>query len=429
MSSGKVNLLETGISIIDEAWGGFYRGGTYMLIGPRKSGRTTLGLQFAVEGIKNKETCLYFTSMRPKDLTILAASIDFDLQTHMNNGDLIVVKVTPPTDVYETGNPDGYLVEYLNDIVGVIEQYHPHRMVFDELTYFIGFENMNLLQQAFLKTIESIEDKNTTSLYILGEPATPFAQTIVDSIVQYSTAIVFLQKNQSEGNVHGGRVTITPNIGHTEGQFSSDYSIEPYKGVVFDFYPPGKSKPNVSPESNINSQFDPNSSFNDSKHNQQNFMPEQNNISSKFKPISDFDSSAAQPTVTIPNLYSMSEFSLILNNQIALFKSTGQQYSLIALKLDDAAEKQGILTINQLQNAVRLSCDRKDKICVTGSTIIVLLGKGDNKSLNEMVMKVKSNLPNSDPNALKLAMSYIYGYTIHANDNIQNAESLLQELI
>lgn len=429
MSSGKVNLLETGISIIDEAWGGFYRGGTYMLIGPRKSGRTTIGLQYAVEGIKNKEICLYFTSMRPKDLTILAASIDFDLQTHMNNGDLIVVKVTPPTDVYETGNPDGYLVEYLNDIVGVIEQYHPHRMVFDELTYFIGFENMNLLQQAFLKTIESIEDKNTTSLYILGEPATPFAQTIVDSIVQYSTAIVYLQKNQSEGNVHGGRATITPNIGHTEGQFSSDYSIEPYKGVVFDFHQPGKSKPKVSQDSNSNSQIDPNSSFNESKYDQQSFMPEQNTISSKFKPISDFDSSAAQPTVTIPNLYSMSEFSLILNNQIALFKSTGQQYSLIALKLDATAEKQGILTINQLQNAVRLSCDRKDKICVTGSTIIVLLGKGDNKSLNEMVMKVKSNLPNSDPNALKLAMSYIYGYTIHANDNIQNAETLLQELI
>ena len=33
-------------------------------------------------------------------------------------------------------------------------------------------------------------------------------------------------------------MTITPNIGHTEGQFSANYSIEPYKGITVDFQPP-----------------------------------------------------------------------------------------------------------------------------------------------------------------------------------------------
>ena len=39
----KIQLVSSGISIVDNAWGGFYRGGTYLLIGPRKSGRTLLG--------------------------------------------------------------------------------------------------------------------------------------------------------------------------------------------------------------------------------------------------------------------------------------------------------------------------------------------------------------------------------------------------
>ena len=80
----KLNLVPTGISLVDKAWGGFYRGGTYLLIGQRKSGKTLLGLQYAMESAKNKEVCLFFTSMRPKDLMIHAASIDFDLQSYMN---------------------------------------------------------------------------------------------------------------------------------------------------------------------------------------------------------------------------------------------------------------------------------------------------------------------------------------------------------
>ena len=138
----KLNLLQTGISLIDKTWGGFYRGGQYVLIGQRKSGKTLIGLQYAMESVKNREVCLFFTSMRPKDLMIQAASIDFDLQSYMNSNLVIVVRVAPPTDLYERSNPDNFLVEYLNDIVTVVEQYQPTRLIFDELTHFVGFQNV-----------------------------------------------------------------------------------------------------------------------------------------------------------------------------------------------------------------------------------------------------------------------------------------------
>ncbi|MCK6604920.1 MAG: hypothetical protein HUU43_06315 [Ignavibacteriaceae bacterium] len=427
MIGSKINLVPTGISLVDGAWGGFYRGGTYLLIGPRKSGRTTLALQYAMEGIKNKEICLYFTSMRPKDLMIIAASIEFDLQTHLNNNELVIVKVTPPMDVYDSGNPDSHLLEYLNDIVSVVEQYQPHRLIFDELTYFVGFENMNLLQQAFLRTIESIEEKNTTSLYVLGEPATPFAQNIVDNVAQYATAIIYLQKNQNQGpNQQGGRATITPNIGHTEGQFTADYSIEPYTGVKFDFE--SKNRFRRSAETPAGGSGFPGeapgaSSF-QAAAEPGNFPGA--SLSSKYKPLSDVD--AVPQPMSVSNQYTLDEFKLILNNQIALYKSTGQQFTLISLKLDTSADAK-VITINQLQNAVRLSTDKKDKICVEKNTILVLMSKGDEKSLNVLVAKMKTNLPNQDPQYLKLAMSYIFAYTIIANDRIENADSLLKEII
>ena len=235
MMKRKLNTVKSGLALIDKAWGGMYKGGSYLLIGPRKSGRTMMGLHYAMECVKNKEVCLYFTNMRPKDLMIHAASIDFDLQSAMNQNLVIVVRVAPPTDIYESESPDNFLVEYLNDIVTVIEQYQPDRLVFDELTPFIGFESISLLQQTYLRTIEAIEERNVTCLMILAEPATPLAQMIVDSITQYSTAIIYLQKKTDEKGTPSGKATITPNIGHTEGQFVSDFYIEPYKGIIFDY--------------------------------------------------------------------------------------------------------------------------------------------------------------------------------------------------
>lgn len=412
MIQRRLNLVKSGLALVDKAWGGFYRGGTYLLIGPRKSGRTLMALQYAAECAKNKEVCLYFTSMRPKDLLIHAASIDFDLQTYMNQNLVIVVRVAPPTDIYQSENPDSFLVEYLNDIVTVIDQYQPDRMVFDELTPFVGFENIGLLQQTYLQTIEAIEEKNVTSMLVLSEPATPLAQMIVDSVAQYSTAVIYIQKKTSQNgaNSAGGRATITPNVGHAEGQFQADFNIEPYVGITFEY----DNKSHVQNPFNIDEL---------PKVNQQSAA----NNSSKYKPITNVDVPADKLSFT--NLYDLSEFNLILNNQIALYKSTGQSFSLISMKLDPIAEQQRILTINQLQNAVRLATDKKDKICVVRDKILILLGKGEDKNLSGLVNKIKANLPNNDPNYMSIIMKYIYAFTYEANDSVINAEQLLSEIL
>ncbi len=400
----KIQLLPSGISLVDSAWGGFYRGGSYLLIGPRKSGRTLLGLQYAMECASQKEVCLYFTSMRPKDLMIQAASIDFDLQHYMNQNLIIVVRVAPPSDLYEVGNPDDFLVEYLKDIVTVVEQYQPNKIVFDELTPFIGFNNINLLQDVFVNTIEAIEDNGISSLFIIGDPATPLANSIVDALAAYSTGIIYLQKGEEEiSKAHGGVMTITPNIGHTEGQFSANYFIEPYKGITVEYKPP-KPKTTYTTKPAESS-------------------PSQN---LKYKSLADIE--LPEENITFTNFYSINDFYLILNNQIALFKSTGQIFTIISFRLDPAAEKLGLLTITQLQNAVRLSTDRKDKICVLSNKVILLVTKDDPKNITSIIAKVKSNLPNNDPNYLKNVVPYISVFTVRVDENVQSADDIFQQI-
>ena len=398
----KIQVIHTGISLVDNAWGGFYRGGTYLLIGPHKSGRTLVGLQYALECAKQKEVCLYFTNMRPKDLMIHAASIDFDLQQYMNQNLIIVVRVAPPVDLYEVPNPDEFLVEYLNDIVTVVDQYQPNKIVFDELTPFIGFRNLSLLQNAFSQTTETIEDSGITSLFILGDPATPAAKQIVDSLAEYSTGIIYLQKNESNmGKAQGGIITITPNVGHTEGQFSANYSIEPYKGVTIEIQP--KPGPEIK--------------FDTSKAAKADF---------KYKSLADIETPV--DNLSFSNIYSVNDFNLILNNQIALYKSTGQIFTLVSFRLDEQAESKGLLTVNQLENAIRLATDRKDKICMINNKVMILITKEDSRLVNTLISKVKGNLPYHETDYLAKVMPYISVFNIKVDDTIQNADDIFQKI-
>ena len=60
--------------------------------------------------------------------------LSFDLQSYMNQNLIIVVRVAAPNDLDEIRNPDNFLVEYIKDIVTVVDQYYPSRIIFDELT-------------------------------------------------------------------------------------------------------------------------------------------------------------------------------------------------------------------------------------------------------------------------------------------------------
>lgn len=396
-----IRRIPSGFSFIDKNWGGIYRGGSYLLIGPRKSGRTLVGLQFALEAAKSSEVCLYFTLMRPKDLMIQAASLNFDIQSYMNQNLLIVIRVLPPMDFYEMYNPDDYLVEYLNDIVNVVEQFHPTRIIFDELTPFVGFRNIDYLQDTFIKTLETIEEKDVTSLFIISEPATQKANSIVGGLSQYVTGIIQLKKETMNKNerFQNGLVTITPNVGHTEGQFTERYRIEPYRGVTTEFTPITQTIEELPA------------------------MPKTRNISQPTR-----IETPSEPYV-YSNIYNYNDFLLILNNQIALYKSTGQIFNLISFKLDPSSQMRGLLTIHQLQNAIRLSTNKKDKVCVIDNMVIVLLVRGSLKSAIDLMAAMQKHLPSQDQSYIDAVLDLISIYNLEIDDRVDNADTMMDLIL
>ncbi len=359
-----VQLFHSGIPLVDSAWGGFYQGGTYLLVGERKTGKTLLSLQFAVEASKSKDVCLFFTNSRPKDLMIHAASIDIDLENYINQNTIIVVRVANPTESTEFKSRDELLSEYLGDIISVINQYHPKKIIFDEITPYVEFENLNVLQDAFGSMIESIEDLGITSLLILREPAAPSSKMIYNALNSFATGIIHLQKSENSDENQPGIINITPNIGHTEGTFKAKYYIEPYKGITTD--------------------------FKTSKHPTREYvLPEitelQPNKTVTVNP----------PDYLIPNIYSINDFKLIINNQIALYKTTGQPFTIVALELNVSRSTSSNITLDKLSNSVRLTANKKDKICTIGKKIYVLITNSDESVVEEFISKVHQSITDS----------------------------------
>jgi circadian clock protein KaiC len=397
-----VRLITSGIQLVDSTWGGFYKGGTYLLVGERKTGKTLISIQYAVEAAKQKGTCLFFTNARPKDIIIQAASIDVDLEDYINQNKIIIVRVAPPNDFYGFSDRDNLLSEYLSDIENLVAQYNPSRLVFDEITPYVDYDDTNKLKSVFTKTFESIEDRGITSLLVLREPASIEAQLIFNVLGSFATGVIQLYKSTDEsGIVRGGVMDIQPNVGHSEGRFKANYSIEPYKGVVTHFKLP-KSK---EAESNKLSDLKKNNGF---------------------ATLFDVDNKNVAEELT--NVYSLDEFKLMVNNHIAMNKTTGQTFSIISFRLVNPELKQSALTLNQLKNVIKISIDKKDKLCHLSDVILVLFLKEDVKLLNNLLAKIKSNLPSDNPDERAIMAKDVIFRIITVNDSYKDADDMIADV-
>ncbi len=378
-----IKLKKSGFNLIDNKWGGLYEGGSYLIIGARKSGRTLLALQAAIASAEEGETSLFFTNMRPKDLMIQAASLNFDIQAYMDQNLIIVVRVASPEEVYSNGISDEYLAEYLNDILTVAAQYNPQRIIFDELTHYIGFKNLNTLRSVFVHILESIEDRDITSIFIVSEPATKRTNEIVEIIANNVTGVIYLKKGVKKisGKFYGGTVVITPNIGHTEGQFSETYKIEPYKGVVVDLAETPPRVVEAEPEPDIISKYD--------VAHDKTEVPDNIIVEEKRE-----ENQPVKKVVNIyaPNVYSYNDFSLILNNQIALFKSAGQKFNLIAFSVSRVLIEVKNISFDQIKAAVIEASERKEKICYIDDVILVLIPSSTDERVFEFVSTMRDKL-------------------------------------
>ncbi len=136
-STSNVRLLSTGCAGLDDILGGgLTRNHLYLIEGDPGTGKTTLALQFLLEGVAAGEKGIYITlSESPKELDEVAESHNWSLDG------VSLVEMAPHTsgsiaeDEYTVFHPsDVELGDTVKSILDRVEALNPSRVVFDSLS-------------------------------------------------------------------------------------------------------------------------------------------------------------------------------------------------------------------------------------------------------------------------------------------------------
>jgi circadian clock protein KaiC len=148
METGAIERSATGVPGLDDVLhGGLLPGRFYLVDGNPGAGKTTLALQYLLEGVRNGESCLYVTLSETKDeLMAGAASHGWSL-----DGIEIVELVTEDSELAGDQDLTMYhpseveLSQTVGKVVDAVERYKPSRMVLDSLS------ELRLLSQSSLR--------------------------------------------------------------------------------------------------------------------------------------------------------------------------------------------------------------------------------------------------------------------------------------
>lgn len=131
------SCLGSGIAVLDEILrGGFTRDRLYLIEGSPGSGKTTLALQFLLEGVKQGESSLYITlSETTVELQAVAAAHGWSLDGIHIHEVLPSENILDPDQQYSIFHPsDVEMGSTMRDMLDVVDKIRPTRLVLDSLS-------------------------------------------------------------------------------------------------------------------------------------------------------------------------------------------------------------------------------------------------------------------------------------------------------
>jgi circadian clock protein KaiC len=136
-NSNTSSFQSSGIAGLDEVLrGGFTRDRLYLLEGSPGSGKTTLALQFLLEGAKQGESVLYITlSETLAEIQAVATAHGWSLEGIHIHEVLPSENVLDPAEQYSIFHPsDVETGATMKDVLAIVERYQPKRVVLDSLS-------------------------------------------------------------------------------------------------------------------------------------------------------------------------------------------------------------------------------------------------------------------------------------------------------
>lgn len=150
-----------------------------ILIGPKNSGKTRETINYALKNIK-EERCIYYTSSNKNNLIERISSIGTSENWQQPNN--LFIYEAPKINYNSSSIEDKNLMHILLGIFKPIENIKPNKIVLDEITPFLNFSDLDLLEKVSKKISLFLNYYKIKALFTLSEPVSQRAKLISEIV-------------------------------------------------------------------------------------------------------------------------------------------------------------------------------------------------------------------------------------------------------
>ena len=222
------NRVKTGISGLDEMLqGGLPENHIVLVMGSFGTGKTTLGLQFLVEGLRQAEPCIFISLEEDKDSIMKnAATFGWDLTPALEAKKLGIFKLEP-SDAKTT------IMRIKSDLPKFVKSFGAKRVVLDSVSLLnMMFSDENERRSNLFNLCQLLRTTGATSV-LTAEVKDDNPRSSRDGLAEYTADGVLLL--QSDENKEGGEVQLTIRIMKMR-RTAHSRRVKPYsitdKGIV-----------------------------------------------------------------------------------------------------------------------------------------------------------------------------------------------------
>jgi len=165
----------TGVSFFDEAYGGFYRGRCALASGRSGTGKTLLGLQFILQGLRQDERCLILSAIPAADLTICAEALNLSISPAIDSGNLVLLEYHNFIPGRDREHDLMLPPEGFEQIREIIDANAVQRVVLDTVLPWVAIPQIEQIAERVFSFVRAFDRLGTTTLLTLPKPVSPMA--------------------------------------------------------------------------------------------------------------------------------------------------------------------------------------------------------------------------------------------------------------
>lgn len=237
LTLGTAPKTASGIDVIDSAWGGLYRGGSYLVGGRPGAGHDLAALAFLRAGLESGEGGLWITPTSSQQARERAARIGLDLERASGSSRFSVVHRDDRAGaeaVFEA-------------IVAAATEHGPAHLVVDDLSAVLRSADATTFHPAFVDLLRRLDTFDVTAAFVLTVPAGLDADPTAEFMLSQMTGAIQIEAIEGDPpRSTERRIRLLPNIGHIRRRVVT-YASLPFLGSAAPA-PRADDRPEPEPE-------------------------------------------------------------------------------------------------------------------------------------------------------------------------------------